>query len=116
MPMLRAKRAMEALLTQGKAIVEVPQVEDPAALTAELRVAGIVAVILEPPRAIDVRRLRERLKLTREQFATTYGLEVETIRNWELGRREPDRTARSYLQAISNNPDQVEDAYRGGSR
>ena len=60
---------------------------------------------------VDVRLLRERLKLTREQFAVTYGLEVETVRNWEIGRRAPDRTARSYLQAISNNPSQVEMAY-----
>jgi putative transcriptional regulator len=112
MPMLRAKRAMEALLGRGKAFVDVPIVEDPVVLTAELRAAGIVAVVLAPPQAVDVRQLRERLQLTREQFAATYGLEVETVRNWELGRREPDRTARSYLQAISNSPERVEEAYR----
>jgi putative transcriptional regulator len=109
--MLRAKRAMEALLERGKAFVNVPMVEDQAALTAELRAAGILATVLAPPQAVDVRRLRERLHLTREQFAATYGLDVETVRNWEMGRREPDRTARSYLQAIANNPEQVEEAY-----
>ncbi len=109
--MLRAKRAMEALLTRGKALVDVPTVEDPAALIGELGAAGIQASIVRPPQPVDLRGLRERLSLTREEFAATYGLEVETVRNWELGRREPDRTARSYLQAISNNPQQVEEAY-----
>ena len=28
-----------------------------------------------------------------------------------MGRREPDTTARSYLRAISNNPEHVEQAY-----
>ncbi len=51
MPMLRAKRAMEALLERGKAFVDVPMVEDQAALTAELRAAGIVAVIVAGTRA-----------------------------------------------------------------
>jgi len=36
---------------------------------------------------------------------------VETLRNWEIGRREPDTTARSYLQAIANDPERVEQAY-----
>ena len=49
--------------------------------------------------------------LTREQFATRYGLEVETLRNWEIGRREADTTARSYLRAIANDPERVERAY-----
>jgi putative transcriptional regulator len=45
------------------------------------------------------------------QFAVRYGLEVETVRNWETGKREPDTTARSYLRAISNDPERVEQAY-----
>jgi putative transcriptional regulator len=111
LPMLRAKRAMEALLTRGKALVDVPTVEEAGALIAELRAAGISASIVRPPRTVDVRGLRARLNLTREEFAATYGLEVETVRNWEMGRREPDRTARSYLQAIANDPEHVEAAY-----
>jgi len=111
LPMLRAKRAMEALLRRGKALVDVPTVDDAEALIAELSAAGISASIVRPPQTVDVRGLRERLNLTREEFAATYGLEVETLRNWEMGRREPDRTARSYLQVIANDPEHVEAAY-----
>jgi len=109
--MLRAKRAMEDLLANGRAFVDLPTVEDPNALIAEFAAASIAAAPIRPAPAVDVRRLRERLNLTREQFATRYGLEVETLRNWEMGRREPDTTARSYLLAISNDPERVEQAY-----
>ena len=36
---------------------------------------------------------------------------METLRTWEIGRREPDTTARSYLHAIANDPERVEQAY-----
>ena len=57
-----------------------------------------------------MRALHHRLALSRKQFATRFGLEVETLRNWEIGRREPDTAARSYLHAIANDPEQVEQA------
>jgi putative transcriptional regulator len=109
--MLRAKRAVEALVANGRVFVELPIVEDRAVLRDELARAGVAAAPVEPPAAFDVRGLRQRLKLTRVQFAVRYGLEVETVRNWETGKREPDTTARSYLRAISNDPERVEQAY-----
>ena len=109
--MLRAKRAIEALLEDGRVFVDVPTVEDPAALAADLASSGIAAAPVEAPGAVDVRGLRERLQLSREQFALCYGLEVETLRNWETGRRELDAAAQSYLRAIANAPERVEQAY-----
>ena len=109
--MLRAKRTVESLLEKGRVFVELPMVDDIAALTDDLTKAGIEATRLQPDLTVDVRELRERLRLTREQFAIRYGLEVETLRNWETGKREPDTTARSYLRAISNAPEPVERAY-----
>lgn len=105
--LLRAKRAMEELLATGRAFVHLPTVEDAASLASDLAQAGIAAAPVDPPQALDVRGLRERLGLSREGFAARYGLEVETVRNWEAGRREPDTTARSYLRAISNDPERA---------
>ncbi|MEO8716328.1 MAG: helix-turn-helix domain-containing protein [Acetobacteraceae bacterium] len=102
---------MEELLTARRVFVDLPTVEDPSALAADLAEAGIAAAPVETPQTVDVRALRGRLRLTREQFAARYGLEVETVRNWEIGRREPDTTARSYLRVISNDPEHVEQAY-----
>ena len=111
MTMLRAKRAIEAMLEDGRVFVDVPTVEDPAALAADLAAAGVAAAPVQASETVDVRGLRERLHLSREQFALRYGLEVETLRNWETGRRELDAAARSYLRAISNAPERVEQAY-----
>jgi putative transcriptional regulator len=109
--MLRAKRAVESLLEKGRIFVDLPMVEDTKVLTDDLAKAGIAAAWIQPDLTVNVRELRERLELTREQFAIRYGLEVETLRNWETGKREPDTTARSYLRAISNAPEHVEQAY-----
>jgi hypothetical protein len=43
LPMLRAKRVVERLMDGKDALVEVPMVEDAAALEAELRACGIGA-------------------------------------------------------------------------
>ena len=110
MSMPRAKRAIESLLEKGRVFVEPPMVEDTKPLTEDLAKAGISAVWVQPDLTVDVRALRERLELTREQFAIRYGLEVETLRNRETGKREPDTTARGYLRAIANAPEEVERA------
>lgn len=109
--MLQAKHKMEDLLQDRRVFVEVPKVEDSKALAADLASAGIASAPVESPKATNVRLLRERLGLTREQFALRFGLEIETVRNWEIGRREPDTTARSYLRVIENDPEHVERAY-----
>ncbi len=51
--------------------------------------------------------MRERLGLSQEQFALNYGLDVNALRNWEHGRREPDTAAKSYLTLIDREPAQV---------
>jgi putative transcriptional regulator len=48
--------------------------------------------------------------LTQEQFARRFGLELDAVRNWEYGRREPDAAARSYLTVIEKAPDAVQQA------
>jgi putative transcriptional regulator len=47
------------------------------------------------------------LKLSQEQFATTFHIPIGTIRDWEQGRYEPDAAARAYLRVIARAPDTV---------
>jgi putative transcriptional regulator len=50
----------------------------------------------------NVRKLRERLGLTQDEFAATYRIPVGTLRDWEQRRKNPDATARAYLIVIDN--------------
>ncbi len=109
--MLQAKRAIEAMLDDGRVFVDLPMVESDEALTTELARAGITAAAVVAPPAIDVRSLRERLRLTPEQFALRYGFERDTLQRWEDAPQEIDTAARSYLRAIANDPQRVEEAY-----
>lgn len=59
---------------------------------------------------IDVRALRGRLGLSREQFARRFRFPARTVQEWEQGRRKPDQSARAYLTVIDRNPQAVEDA------
>jgi putative transcriptional regulator len=55
----------------------------------------------------NVRKLRERLGLTQDEFAATYRIPVGTLRDWEQRRKNPDATARAYLIVIDKDPKAV---------
>ena len=60
--------------------------------------------IAAPP---AVRDLRRRACLTQQEFAARLGVPVETIRNWEQGKRMPRGPARALLAVIAHAPEMV---------
>ena len=60
-----------------------------------------------------VRDLRRRVRLTQLEFASRLGVPVETIRNWEQGKRMPRGPARALLAVIAHAPDTVFAALAG---
>lgn len=60
-----------------------------------------------------VRELRLRAKLTQAQFAARLGVPLETIRNWEQGKRAPRGPARALLAVIAHAPETVFAALAG---
>jgi putative transcriptional regulator len=54
-----------------------------------------------------VRDLRRRARLTQLEFAARLGVPVETIRNWEQGKRLPRGPARALLAVIAHAPETV---------
>ena len=54
-----------------------------------------------------VRDLRRRAQLTQIEFAARLGVPVETIRNWEQGKRAPRGPARALLAVIAHAPETV---------
>src|ERR1700743_3472856 len=55
----------------------------------------------------EVRDLRRRAQLTQQEFAARLGVPVETIRNWEQGKRAPRGPARALLAVIAHSPAMV---------
>ena len=55
-------------------------------------------------RPIDVKAIRKGLKLTQQQFAQEFGLELRTVQEWEQGRVSPTGAARTSLRIIERDP------------
>jgi putative transcriptional regulator len=49
--------------------------------------------------------IRARTRLTQAQFAARIGVPIETVRNWEQGKRSPRGPARALLRLIDHAPD-----------
>jgi putative transcriptional regulator len=58
-----------------------------------------------PADAAYARGVRARTKLTQAQFAARIGVPIETVRNWEQGKRSPRGPARALLKVIDKAPD-----------
>ena len=67
-------------------------------------VLGIQAAVFGVS-AVDVKRLREAQDLSQPDFALLYGLDVNTLKNWEQGRNAPDGPARVLLNIIEKHPE-----------
>jgi len=61
---------------------------------------------------IDVRAVRRRLGLSQSAFASKFGSQPATLKNWEQGRLRPDGPARVLLTVMARHPEAVEDALR----
>ena len=65
------------------------------------------------PAKVDVKAIRKATKQTQEGFARTYGFSVASVRDWEQGRRQPERAARLLLAMIANEPETIKRALAG---
>jgi putative transcriptional regulator len=65
------------------------------------------------PEKMDVKKIRMRLGLSQEAFAETYGFALSAVRDWEQGRRTPERSARILLKIVEKEPDAVVRALAG---
>ncbi|POR45574.1 helix-turn-helix domain-containing protein [Bosea psychrotolerans] len=61
---------------------------------------------------VDVAAIRKRLGLSQDAFAKKFGLSAATLRDWEQGRRQMDRTAQAFLKVIDRAPEVVEKALK----
>jgi putative transcriptional regulator len=57
------------------------------------------------PEASYARRVRSQTRLTQAEFAARIGVPIETVRNWEQGKRSPRGPARALLKLLDHAPD-----------
>ena len=62
------------------------------------------------PETVDVKAIRAKLGMTQEEFAGRFGFNVNTLRHWEQGMRQPEGPARAYLLVIERAPKAVQKA------
>jgi putative transcriptional regulator len=60
----------------------------------------------QPPKfdATYARRVRSQTRLTQAEFAARIGVPIETVRNWEQGKRSPRGPARALLKLLDEAP------------
>ncbi len=67
--------------------------------------AGSGAAVVAPGGAAYAKGVRARTRLTQAEFAARIGVPIETVRNWEQGKRSPRGPARALLKVIERAPD-----------
>ena len=60
--------------------------------------------------AEDIKAIRQRLEKSQAEFALMIGVSVDTLQNWEQGRRRPEGPARALLIVAAHAPEVVESA------
>ncbi|HET8798606.1 MAG TPA: NadS family protein [Thermoanaerobaculia bacterium] len=64
----------------------------------------------------DVRAIRAKLHKSQTEFARMIGVSVNTLQNWEQGRRQPVGPARALLLVAARSPRTVERALTKATR
>lgn len=62
------------------------------------------------PTSVDVRAIRQKLDMTQREFAACFGLNLESLRKWEQGTRQPETATRVLFTIIDREPDAVKKA------
>ena len=59
---------------------------------------------------VVVKNIRKKLHVSQAEFAYLIGVSINTLQNWEQGRRKPDGPALALLKIAEASPETVMDA------
>lgn len=104
MGLRNAKDATDQIMAGRSVVVMLPQAA--SEIANQLAAFGITAQAIDI-HSVDVRDLRQSLGLTQQQFALAYGLETDTVQNWEQGRAKPQGAALVLLNLIKREPEGI---------
>ncbi len=106
MSLKKAHGALNRLANKEVIIVQL-DAGDRDAIVTQLAAVGLVAAPVALPTP-DVKKIREKFGVSQSDFAMRFGLELDTLQNWEQGRNQLDPTARLLLKIIELYPAVVE--------
>ena len=104
----KARQTLDRLVTGTVVAVEL-RTNDSDKLIADLKGLGVDASIFRDPK-VDPKEVREKQGLSQYDFALLYGIEIDTLQNWEQGRNAPDGPAEMLLRVIDRCPHAVIEA------
>ncbi len=99
---MRIDQAQAASMNLGR--IDVARVD----ATTEKEIAAQIAIDeagAMQDAAKFARRVRKRLGLSQMEFSTRIDVPLETIRNWEQGKRSPTGAAKSLLRVLDKAPE-----------
>jgi len=99
---LKADGRLVEVLPDGS---ERPIATDPRAIAHAAHRAARAASDTREIDAKYARNVRGQTGLTQAAFAARIGVPVETVRNWEQGKRSPRGPARALLKVIEQAPE-----------
>jgi putative transcriptional regulator len=106
---LKADRTVVEIMSDGSEKVVTPRTDWSRvdATTEEEIAAQIAEDEAEAMRdaAAYARRVRRKIGLSQVAFARRIGVPVDTVRNWEQGKRSPQGPARALLRIIDRAPE-----------
>lgn len=56
---------------------------------------------------VDVKNIRDKVGMSQNEFASSFGISVSTLRHWERGDRSPQGPALVLLNVVAKEPDAV---------
>jgi len=61
---------------------------------------------------MDVKSIRRKVGMTQNEFASSFGISLGTLRHWERGDRKPRGPARVLLSVLDSDPESVLNALK----
>jgi DNA-binding transcriptional regulator YiaG len=114
---LSLRKAHDAVnrLADKKIVAVSLEAQDQDAIVAGLAAVGVAASPIVSPK-VDVKTIRDAFGISQSEFATRFGLELNSLRNWEQQRYQADPAIQLLLKVIERHPEAVEDVLAGAGR
>jgi putative transcriptional regulator len=101
---LKADGRLVEILSDGSERALPPSLADHQRSLASPSIAPDRPRTVPPMGAAYARQVRSQARLTQAEFAARIGVPIETVRNWEQGKRSPRGPARALLKLIEKAP------------